>query len=45
MHCGTPLYLAPELVKKEKYDGTKVDVWTAGVMLFAMVNGFLPFKV
>ena len=42
--CGTPAYMAPEMIRKGniKYDGS-VDVWAAGVVLFVMVYGHLPF--
>ena len=39
---GSPLYMAPEIVKKECYDH-KVDVWSAGVVLYAMLCGRMPF--
>ena len=43
MHCGSPSYAAPEIVARREYDGPPVDVWSAGVVLFAMVTGYLPF--
>ncbi|XP_057429625.1 CBL-interacting serine/threonine-protein kinase 11-like [Lotus japonicus] len=42
--CGTPAYVAPEILAKRGYDGTKVDVWSCGVVLFVLAAGYLPFN-
>ncbi|BGP27595.1 CAMK/CAMKL/Kin4 protein kinase [Rhodotorula toruloides] len=42
--CGSPCYAAPELVVSDgKYVGTAVDVWSCGVILYAMLAGYLPY--
>ena len=43
VHCGSPSYAAPEIVSRKPYDGPPVDVWSMGVVAFAMVAGYLPF--
>ena len=42
--CGSPCYAAPEMILGKKYNGIDVDIWSSGVVLFAMVCGYLPFE-
>jgi len=42
--CGSPCYAAPEMIAGKKYHGTDVDIWSCGVILFALVCGYLPFE-
>ena len=41
--CGSPAYAAPELITGNPYLGTEADVWSLGVLLYALLCGFLPF--
>jgi len=42
--CGTPAYIAPEILRDKGYRGFKIDMWSAGVCLYAMLFGTVPFK-
>ena len=46
--CGTPMYMAPEIIlssKKKGYKGFPVDVWSSGIALYIMLSGTLPFNI
>eukprot|EP01017_Pseudomicrothorax_dubius_P042152 TRINITY_DN683_c0_g2_i1.p1 TRINITY_DN683_c0_g2~~TRINITY_DN683_c0_g2_i1.p1 ORF type:complete len:445 (+),score=96.60 TRINITY_DN683_c0_g2_i1:63-1397(+) len=42
--CGTPSYMAPEIISKTPYKGKPTDVWAAGILLFTLLCGSFPFK-
>ena len=44
LFCGTPSYMAPEIVMKEEFRGPPADIWALGVLLYALLSGKFPFK-
>ena len=42
--CGTPAFVAPEILLDEPYDPFPTDIWSCGVVLYAMITGFFPFR-
>ena len=41
--CGSPSYASPEIIKGENYNGFSIDIWASGIIMFAMLCGYLPF--
>ena len=42
--CGSPCYASPEMVSGNSYNGFYIDIWSTGIILFAMMCGYLPFE-
>lgn len=42
--CGSPCYASPEMIKGKQYNGLSSDIWSSGIVLYAMICGFLPFE-
>ena len=42
--CGSPSYAAPEMIAGRRYECSGVDIWSSGVIVYAMLCGFLPFE-
>ncbi len=42
--CGSPCYAAPEMIAGNRYHGLASDIWSIGVVLYAMLCGYLPYE-
>ncbi|KAH8073287.1 serine/threonine kinase [Aureococcus anophagefferens] len=43
LFCGTPSYMAPEIVRRTEYRGKPIDLWSIGVVAYACLGGHFPF--
>ncbi len=44
LYCGTPAYMAPEIIAKKEYKGSPVDIWCCGIAYYVMICGYFPFS-
>ena len=42
--CGTPSYMAPEIVNRQEYFGPPADMWSIGILMYVLLCGTYPFK-